>query len=57
MFFRNAYSGQSHNPDGPRTIEDSILGNIGEPLRVGDDDEDDDGDEDNLDIEEGIELR
>ena len=40
MFFRSAY-GRPQNPNNPRLFVDSILGNIGEPLRVGDDEDDD----------------
>ena len=39
MFFRSAY-GRPQNPDNPRSIVHSILGNIGEPLRVGYDEDD-----------------
>ena len=40
MFFRSAY-GRRQYPDNPRSIVDSILGNIGEPLRTGSDEDDD----------------
>ena len=45
MFFRSAY-GQSPGRNETRTIMDTILGNIGEPLRV-DDENDEDNGEDN----------
>ena len=53
MFFRNAY-GVPQNPDNPRSIVDSILGDIGEPLRV-----EDDGDDNHVkaDGEDIVELR
>ena len=35
LFFRRAY-GKLHSPDEPLSIMDTILGNIGEPLRVDD---------------------
>ena len=38
IFFRTAY-GQAHRGDGPRSTMDTILGNIGEPLRVHDNNE------------------
>ena len=42
-FFRRAYSGRHDlNPEEPRSMMDTILGNIGEPLRVGDEDEEKD---------------
>ena len=38
IFFRNAYGGARDRP----SFVDSVLGNIGTPLRVGNEDEDDD---------------
>ena len=44
MFFRSAY-GQSPGQSETRTIMDTILGNIGEPLRVEDEDNEDNGED------------
>ena len=40
MFFRSVY-GNSPGRNEPRSIEDTILGNIGEPLRVDSESDDD----------------
>ena len=51
MFFRSAY-GQPEDPNNPQSIVNSILGNIGEPLRVGGNGNDDAVEADGEDIME-----
>ena len=47
MFFRSAY-GQSAGRNETRTIMDTILGNIGEPLRVDYENDEDNGEDNDL---------
>ena len=54
LFFRRAYQ-KPHNPEEPLSIMDTILGNIGEPLRV-DDEIDQAMTERDVDVEEATNL-
>ena len=54
LFFRRAYQ-KPHNPEEPLSIMDTILGNIGEPLRV-DDESDQVMAERDVDVEEATSL-